>query len=361
MIAITRQNQLPNRQLVGYVRSYGSTYSCEVQTNLIQAYCNQEGLSCDSIYVDLSSHDRLRSECSQAEELGLPTLRWFAVHSEYEKLLLDIKQGLIGTILVDTPLRLEGSNIENEVLHKLCTEHDVAIIPVSFQRDEPDGKELNMAVYHFTDGSQIRPSTPSIVLDKLYAFALSENFFIPDLYFDRSLKKSKRTEWKELLHNINRYQIVLVTSFYHMEMKAITFARFACRYAGKVRLQSLEEGEIKLFDEALLHRELNVAFYNQYHNPHEKEMSEISLKKIQTFINNKAQGWILSQCYIDDGTGELVEMQRLIEESSKYDLLVIESFRKLGDRTNALMKLWKQIGGIPILSIEEGGLMLCES
>ena len=158
-----KQNQLPNRQLVGYARTYGCFHSCEVQADLIQSYCDVHGLSCSQVYTDFTTHDRRSGECEYAKELGLPTARWFTVHPEFEKLLFDIKQGMIGSILVDTELRLEGSGIENEVLQKLCTEHGVDIIPVMRR----DAERLQTAVYHVRDGSQIRPSISCSVLDKL--------------------------------------------------------------------------------------------------------------------------------------------------------------------------------------------------
>ena len=97
-----------NRAIVGYVQSaISSKTACDVQRAMINNYCREKGVECSRFFCDVDHFEnRHKSSVEKAKKIGIRSDRWLGEYPELENLMLEILDNKIGTILVDTRLRL---------------------------------------------------------------------------------------------------------------------------------------------------------------------------------------------------------------------------------------------------------------
>lgn len=123
-----------SREIVGYISTYGKTngVSVQIQKQMIDRYCQSNHVICSQIFMDVGQRaNRDEEGRKRAEILGLSAKKWSIMYEQWEKMLLKIKEGKIGTILVDSRVRVQGIGVERKrVFQSLIQKYDVEIIEV---------------------------------------------------------------------------------------------------------------------------------------------------------------------------------------------------------------------------------------
>ena len=72
------------------------------------------------------------------------------------------------------------------------------------------------AVYHFTDGSQIRPVIYQKELERLKEFAHNAGYDEVDVFVDKTLRKCNQVQLEQLMENVCEYKALILKDFYHL-------------------------------------------------------------------------------------------------------------------------------------------------
>ena len=340
---------------IGYVRSYnGCLESIEAQTNLISSYCLRNRIVDCEICVDTANldakFDRYREKRGPISTNNLAD-RFFPVWTEIVK---RIKTGEIGTIIVDTVMRLFGNQKQKSCFLELCREKGVEIIEIC-ETPSPESDRI-AAVCHFTNVSEKKPRVVLEQLDMLYKEAVSKFGTVSHLYFDRTLVSSKQKHLKDLIQSPHGYKGVVIASLYHIG----TYMAVAIQNANRlldagVTLYSATEGYIRPISKTdLLDEELRVAIYDREMKWEESGMCKITEERLRVFIAVKTK-WKLGKVYYDSLESGRSALERLASESDQYDLVVMEHFGKFDFRTGQLYKMLNKVK-LNIFSIREGGV-----
>ena len=83
--------------------------------------------------------------------------------------------------------------------------------------------EKRAAIYHFTDGGNIRPIVYQKELDRIKQFATDIGYPNTKVYLDKSLKKKEQLQLQELLQDISVYQALIMKDFYHLRKNTGAF------------------------------------------------------------------------------------------------------------------------------------------
>ena len=119
---------------------------------------------------------------------------------------------------------------------------------------------------------------------------------------------------------------------------------------------SMDEGELNISDKEcvdLMKQPLKVVVYDHHKSEYQEETEKLQIEKFQAFVKYKTNGWTIRNIYIDgirSGTKE--ELQRLIHDAEKYDIVLLDSFDKFGE-TIKFTKIMKKLN-IPVYSLKEG-------
>lgn len=345
------------KNIVGYIHSTeGHLESCSVQKDLIQEYCQMQKIQLDEMFIDNGNLDSYVEAGDTTYKLP-QRKKGFSARRE---LLRKIQAGEIGCILVDSILRLTVNSYETQEFMEWCKKQHVTVIEVNLYNGTDETKQCKVAVYHFTDGSTIRPRVVEQAIDELYECASSHNDWkLYALYLDRTLVKTEQTEYEKMKMDAERFDIIMVKDFYHIRTKTSTFWNHAIQFLKKgISIYSLLDGNLDSFyDVSWQEKDLEVAAY--YRCMEETREHNLRIDSIKIYAELKTN-WKIKRIYVDSMekySDKQPELERLVTEISKYDLIMVDSFGSIHFRTAKFMKIKKQIGK-PIFSIKEGGILL---
>jgi hypothetical protein len=353
---------MTGKKTVGYIRCFSSSEpASNMQKFLIEAYCMAHQMKCDKIYYDIGyQKDRHADERWKAEKIGINSCKDRATFPAWDDLMLSIISGEVECILVDFKLRLYNGVEQKEVVEQLCKEYDVTIREVSNSDTPPESSiSTRVVVYHFSDNPESRTSVVLNDIDQIYEYASHQlGWEVVEVFMDKSL--TNRTQFEVLMEKSD-YNVLLVKSFYHIKRKMMPFLSAAKELKQKnIRIVSVEEGEfVNIVDEAdvWLDKPLRIAVYDKCRSQYERENQNIQMQKFDTFVRVKTLGGHIEGIYVDENEQE--HLQELIHKSDEYDIILIDTFGKIGDTVIALAKVMNQIN-IPIYSLREGGIELHE-
>lgn len=344
------------RRVVGYTRTFlFSKEACDIQKYMIEEYCKSNSILCTQIFCDIGyAKKRLAKERWKAEKIGLDTKNWLHVFRAWEDMLLGVVDGEIGCILVDTKARLFDGVEQREVVERLCKQYDVHIIEVSGGNPIGTSALMKVAVYHYPVQFGARTCILLNDIDSLYDYASHrKRWEVVSLFLD--LSSNNREEFAHMLE-IAKCDIVLVKNFFHVKRHMASFIGVVKQIHKKgIRLVSMDEGELTVMDNEcadLLKRPLNAAVYDWHKSEYQEENEKLQIEKFQAFVKFKTDGWTIRNIYIDgirSGTKE--ELQRLINDVERYDIILIDSFDKFGE-TIKCIKIIKALN-IPVYSLRE--------
>lgn len=356
------------RKIIGYIRCYNnSQISYDTQKRFIESYCNDNSIVLDEIFSDMNFRkNRRKDEFLRAAKIGISTKKWTHVFEAWENLMVQIVEDEIGCILVDTKIRLYDGLGQKQILKRLCSEHNVNIIEVG--EYQPSGCEAlpKLVLYHFSAEPERRTSIVLNDVDTLYEFASQrlERWEATALYLD--LNSSNRTQFEKMVEKAD-CDLILVKNLFHIKRKMMPFLSTA-KYLNErnIHIVSVEEGSLSFVSDGendWLSMPLRVAVYDRHRSTYEEENNKIQIDKFKAFVNYCTAGWSIEDIFIDrlENTNRQEKLSELIKkaESDSYDLVLVDTFGKIGDTAIWLARIMRQMD-IPIYSLREGGLELNE-
>ena len=216
------------------------------------------------------------------------------------------------------------------------------------------------AIYHFTDGSEIRPKMNEKQLNMLEQFAVSQGFSVGKIYCDKSLRKGEQEEFERFLTEVDNFDVLVTKDFYHISKNTSKCMKVMKELRTKgVQMQTIENGSFT-WQEAAFDKPLKVATYICKTGTPKKMQQIIKVQSdiLKLFIRKKTKWSIIDQ-YSDISErqvdGEQIDLQHLIKNKSKYDLILVHSFNDVHWRTTNFCKIRERIK-LDIYSLQEGFL-----
>lgn len=222
------------------------------------------------------------------------------------------------------------------------------------------GFNMKAAIYHFTDGSELRPGIYKKQLNILKDYALSLGCTDIEVFCDMSLLISEHPEFNRLLSCVEQFDILVVKDFYHLNKNTMRCMDIIRTLKEKgVQIYTIENGSFN-WDEVPLGKPLRVATYccRFGSNDEIKQIIPIQNDILKLFTNKKTQWAVLDQ-YFDisqhQNNGEQVELMKLIENKDKYDILMVHNLNDVHWRTVNFCRLREQLQ-LDMYSLQDGFL-----
>lgn len=216
------------------------------------------------------------------------------------------------------------------------------------------------AIYHFTDGSEKRPIVNEKQLNILEQFALSQGFYLGEIYCDKSLLKCEQAEFNRFLSDIDKYDVLITKDFYHISKNTMKCMSVMKELRDKgVQVHSIENGNFS-WEEAPFNKPLRVATYCcRFGTPNEmKQIIPVNNDILKLFTNKKTK-WTVVDQYFDESEHqkdkEQIQLMKLIENKDKYDLILVHNLNDIHWRTANFCKVREQLH-LDIYSLQEGFL-----
>ncbi len=221
-------------------------------------------------------------------------------------------------------------------------------------------KQKKAAIYHITKESKQRPKTYLDKLTSLNDFAISLGFDITDTYCDMSIKRCERIEFDRFLSKAEDYEALIVQDFFHISKNTMQCMRIMSDLRSKgVTIYTLNNGYFQFEDEPF-DTQLKVATYNcRFGTINEiKEIIPIANDVLNLFSTKKTR-WTVVDQYFDESEhqndGEQKELQLLIANREKYDLLLVHNLNNVHWRTANFCKIRESLQ-LDIYSLQDGFL-----
>ena len=216
------------------------------------------------------------------------------------------------------------------------------------------------AIYHFTDKSTHRPKIYRDQLHALKVYAVSVGYDTIDVFCDRSLKRSERTEFDRFLSNAGDYDVLITKDFYHISkntgkcMKILQFLK-----EQSVQVYTAENGAFSWNDPPFT-EPLRVATYTCHYGTQDEIKNVVSLRNdiCRLFIDHKTSWNLVNQFYDESSKqrdGEQIQMAELITHKDDYDMLLVHNLNDVHWRTANFCRIREQLG-MDIYSLQEGFL-----
>lgn len=201
--------------------------------------------------------------------------------------------------------------------------------------------ERRAAVYHFTNGSQIRPIVYQKELKRLEEFAHNSGFKDVEVFVDKTLRKCNQIQLERLMDNVYTYDALILKDFYHLRKNTeICMSELVRLSKAGIEVHTLEDGGFR-FVEPPLRENLNIAVYYCGLEIIENFM-ELQFAIMDLFIKEKTN-WNLVRRYADvkgnKVDGNQKSLQDLIGDKGQYDMVLVQSFGDIHWRTSKFCKI----------------------
>ena len=205
--------------------------------------------------------------------------------------------------------------------------------------------EIKAAIYHFTDGDDLRPIIYEKEIDRIKKFALSRGFSTTDVFLDKSLRKVDQIHLHNLLQNIDNYQALIMKDFYHLRKNTGAFIDDLIALSNKgINIYTIEDGSFHL-NIAPFDKPLKVAIYYCGLEIIGRSI-DLQYEIMEYFIKYYTK-WELIDKYADTSgnkiDGNQKQLQKLIQHRDKYDIVLVQSFNDIHWRTAKFCKIRHQL------------------
>lgn len=206
-------------------------------------------------------------------------------------------------------------------------------------------KEHKAAIYHFTDCGNIRPIVYQKELDRIKQFAADIGYSDAEVYLDKSLKKKEQVQLQNLLQDISNYNALIMKDFYHLRKNTGAFMDDLITLSNRgVNIYTIEDGSFQL-STAPFEQPLRIALY---YCGLEIVGRSIELQfEIMNYFVRTCTNWKIIDEYADTSgnkkDGNQKQLQELIKNHDKYDLILVQSFNDIHWRTAKFCKVRHQI------------------
>ena len=341
------------KKTIGYIRSIKQAdHDSDYQAMLIRRYAQINGLEDPEMVVDRRLLPRRNQmDIERAIKLGMIPKKNTGFFRAWEEMILEAQDGKIGTIIVDRRERLYRVLSDKTLLERIVAEHNIRIFEVESIDWPEEDRPVNAAVYHFFVPSTRGPEASA-----------HENWRIVGLYIDSWAYR--RVQFPKLMQRTD-VKVIICKFFYHMNRKILAFLQIVRELNEKgTSLVSTEEGEIHFHPicknkEPFYTKKLKVAAYNCFGSDYEAQTGSITRRKFELFGKFLTTKSVAADYYEEDPDTRFPgsEFERLAKRARHYDLILIDSFARLGESVNELMKCLQRVG-IPVCSLKEGLLYL---
>lgn len=349
-----------NEKIVGYIKSFSSTASLDTQKNIITRYCLAHDILCEKFYIDTTYRDRKVADVSRALQIGIPATCKVPMLPAWENLMVDIMDKKIDVILVDNFIRLYMNVSTKTALQRICQKYQVQIIEVGTDPFPNDTAATKVAIYHYTDQSQTRPIVVTNAIDSLYEYA-AHSFpgSACGIFLDTSLLEYEHPNYDCLMENIDSFNVVLVHDIYRFSRKmGVLWSTVRRLYGSGIRIVSLNEGPVHFVQDTYLLQDkpLRVAIYDRDTSIYRTDTHELFMERCNLFIKYRTN-WSITDIYLDKRNDPVQpNLQRLANDRATYDLILMDSFRKIHDDSNRFYKFKSKVK-VPLVSLKEGSVL----
>ena len=350
--------------IIAYIKSStGNQPVCNMQKQIIERYVGRHRLECQHYFEDCGKVKRGASLTRQMQAKGFSELRDYdKIYPAWEQMLCFVMENPVTAIIVDLKSRLHMMEKQNRIFQQICNEKGICIIEaIDDEPVESVSSRKAVAIYHFTNHSEIRPIVFEKEIDKMYTYVSRQKCWdTPYVYIDYEIKKSMHEKYNCFRRNVREYDVLLVTDYFHIEDKLGTFMKeMIDLHRNGVDVISLKEGKIRFINRELLKRPLSITSYIR---TVDSEDVNLERDRITMFVEYKTQ-WTVEDIYIEETKAERDSEQqllpRLLANSDKYDAVLLKQFNHLHWRTSMFFKIVRQLK-LPIYSMKEGGIYLEE-
>lgn len=206
-------------------------------------------------------------------------------------------------------------------------------------------KEHKAAIYHFTDCGNIRPIVYQKEIDRIKQFAADIGYSDAEVYLDKSLKKKEQVQLQNLLQDISNYNALIMKDFYHLRKNTGAFMDDLITLSNRgVNIYTIEDGSFQL-STAPFEQPLRIALY---YCGLEIVGRSIELQfEIMNYFVRTCTNWKIIDEYADTSgnkkDGNQKQLQELIKNHDKYNLILVQSFNDIHWRTAKFCKVRHQI------------------
>ena len=197
------------------------------------------------------------------------------------------------------------------------------------------------AIYHFTDGSEARPIVVRKEINRIMDFACKAGFHETDVFLDTSLRKCRQVKRQEFEEKISSYKALFLKDFYHLRKNTdICMSELVRLSREGIKVFTLEDGAFKFID-APFSQNLNAAAYYCGLGITEHS-SQLQFDIMDSFTKRKT-GWRLTGWDADlkgnKTDGNQKELERLVREIGRHDIVLVQSFGHIHWRTSRFCKI----------------------
>lgn len=172
-------------------------------------------------------------------------------------------------------------------------------------------------------------------------FASSKGFSDFDVFVDKTLKKSQQEQLEQMLEKVNDYDALIMKDFYHLRKNTGACMAELLRIGEmNIPVYTIEDGTF-VFEVAPFEQPLKACIY--YCGLESMGRSvELQYAIMEQFVFAKTN-WTVVHKYADlDGNkvdGNQKELQKLVQNSADFDILLIQSYMNLHWRTSKFCKI----------------------
>ncbi len=352
------------RRIVGYVRTFReSDIDCSTQKLLISRYSEYMQLEEPIFYTDVGYvRKRTRSDLERARILGVVNPETTKCFPEWEKMLIDAVNNEIEVIIVDRMERLYSNQNEKELLDSIVHQFRIQVFEADKLEWPEEAHTCKVAFYHYfvpnCRGEGIRTTNLVEDIGQFYeSISLHKGWRICGLYIDDRVYR--RTEFP-LLVKRDDIDVVFCKYFYHINRKTLAFLQILQEMNRKgISLLSMQEGHIHYepCGGELIEKSIIAVTYDCCRSEHESTIRELTNKRFDLFFKTIARLWKREKSYEEETKIPSDEFDKLAKCSKQFDVIVIDTFGKLGESVNELMDCINRVKR-PIYSLQEGLLYL---
>ncbi|MDD5847634.1 MAG: recombinase family protein [Lachnospiraceae bacterium] len=215
------------------------------------------------------------------------------------------------------------------------------------------------AIYHFTNGSEKRPAVNKKELDRLADFARQKGYTDIEIFCDTSLRKEDQHEFRRLMDESVRFSTIIAKDFYHLSKNTMRCFEILKWFSDRgIEVLTMQDGDFR-FTEPPLTDDLTIATYTcRFEARKTEEVINLQNDIFRDFAEKKTS-WTVEKQYADISKNQRdedqLQLQELIQDSSRYDLLLVRNLNDVHWRTANFCKVRNALK-LDIYSIKEGFL-----
>jgi hypothetical protein len=213
------------------------------------------------------------------------------------------------------------------------------------------------AIYHFTNGLQ-RTSVCEKEIERLICFSNDMGYDTVDVFCDARTTREEHNALDNLFSKKELYSAIITKDYFHINKYTLQVFNILkeLNLCG-INLYTMNDRILEVQPSAPFDKPLTAATYYCHWQKH-NDLSNVVLKNdiLKTFIDTNTN-WILLNQYHDEEpkghAGNQLQLQRLLEKRTDYDIVLLHSMSSLHWRTHNFINTIDRLH-LDIFSLQEG-------